>query len=173
MAAVHTPVAILVGAPGAGKSTVGRRVAEKFHLPFVDTDQFIEEQSGSSVADIFITEGESEFRAREVAAVEVALSTCIGIVSLGGGAITQAATRELLEGKRVIWLKVSASEAARRVGMSGARPLLMGNVRGTLQKLLAEREQWYEQVSTDIVETSDRSLKDIVDDVAHLLEKSL
>jgi shikimate kinase len=57
--------------------------------------------------------------------------------------------------------------------MSGARPLLMGNVRGTLQKLLVEREKWYEEVSTDVVETSDRSLKDIVDEVVGILENSL
>ena len=170
---LHTPVAVLVGAPGAGKSTVGRRVADRFHLPFTDTDHLIEEQVGSSVADIFVSEGEAEFRKREIAAVDQAIRECLGIVSLGGGAVTQAATRELLAGRRVVWLRVSAAEAARRVGMSGARPLLMGNVRGTLQKLLVEREKWYEEVSTDVVETSDRSLKDIVDEVVGILENSL
>lgn len=165
-----SPVAVLVGAPGAGKSTIGRKVADRFMLPFVDTDHVIEQTAGMSVSDLFINEGEAQFRQREEQAVAEALETCIGIVSLGGGAVLSARTRQRLLGQRVIWLQVSAAEAANRVGMNSARPLLMGNVRGTLIKLLDERSAWYEEVSTDVVQTSDRPLRDVVNDVAELLE---
>lgn len=160
----------MIGAPGAGKSTIGRKIADRFMLPFVDTDQQIEIVAGMSVSDIFITEGEAVFRTREEQAVAEALDTCLGIVALGGGAVAQPATRQRLLGHRVIWLKVSAAEAARRVGMNTARPLLAGNVRGTLIRLLEERSIWYAEVSTEQVETSDRPFKDIVNEIAELLE---
>lgn len=168
----RAPVAILVGAPGAGKSTIGKKVAERFMLPFVDTDEIIETQAGMSVADIFVTEGEERFRERERQAVADALETSLGIVSLGGGAVTQQGTRDLLAGHRVTWLRVSAGEAAKRVGMNATRPLLVGNVRGTLQRLLQEREVWYEEVSTDTVDTTNRPIHDVVRDVCTRLEQS-
>jgi shikimate kinase len=167
----HRPVAVIVGAPGAGKSTVGSRVAQAFHLPFVDTDQLIEEQANMSVPDIFVTYGEPDFRQREVAAVREALENHVGIVALGGGAVIDSQTRDALQGHRVIWLKVDTSNASRRVGMNTARPLLVGNVRGTLQRLLTEREHVYESVSTDVVDTSGKQLTEVVSEVCALLEQ--
>lgn len=165
------PVAVIVGAPGAGKSTVGARVAEHFHLPFVDTDHLVEERAGMSVADIFVTEGESHFRELEAERVADALATEIGVVSLGGGAILRPETRALLAGQRVVWLRVDASHAAKRVGMNTARPLLVGNVRGTMQRLMSERSELYEEVCTDIVDTSDKPLKAVVLEVCEILEQ--
>lgn len=165
------PVAVVVGAPGAGKSTVGARVAEHFHLPFVDTDHLVEERTGMSVADIFVTEGESRFRDLEADAVAGALADEIGVVSLGGGAILRSETRALLAGHRVIWLRVDASHAARRVGMNSARPLLVGNVRGTMQRLMSERSELYEEVCTDVVDTSDKPLKVVISEVCEILEQ--
>lgn len=167
----HSPVAVIIGAPGAGKSTVGSRVAQHFQLPFVDTDHRIEEEAGMSVPDIFVTHGEPYFRELEVAAVRDALDTQVGIVALGGGAILSAESREALRGHRVIWLRVDSANASRRVGLNTARPLLVGNVRGTLQRLMSEREDLYQSVSTDVVETSGKQLAEVVKDVCTLLEQ--
>jgi shikimate kinase len=97
------PIAVLIGAPGAGKSTIGRRVAERLKVPFVDTDALIEEESGMSVSDMFVELGEPEFRVREEQAVRRALSEQSGVVALGGGAILSESTRQLLAEHTVVW----------------------------------------------------------------------
>lgn len=162
------PLLVLVGAPGAGKSTVGRRVAERLGVPFDDTDHLIEQQAGMSVSDIFVTAGEPEFRRLEEDAVAQALRTRSGVLALGGGAVLSEKTRSLLAGHRVVWLRVSMSEAATRVGMNTARPLLLGNVRTTLAGLLEARTPLYEEVSSAVVETSDRKIRDVIAEVASL-----
>ncbi len=162
------PLVVLVGAPGAGKSTVGRRVAEQLGVPFVDTDLLIEASSAMSVSDIFVTLGEPEFRRREEEAVASALLSQRGVVALGGGAVLSAATRSRLSRHRVVWLRVSMSEAATRVGMNTARPLLLGNVRTKLSNLLDERTPLYDEVSSAVVDTSDRKLREVITDVLAL-----
>jgi len=159
------PVLVLVGAPGAGKSTVGRRVAATMGLAFLDTDELIVQSAGMPVPDIFVTQGEPAFRQLEEQAVAQALGTSGSIVSLGGGAVISERTRRLLAGHRVVWLRVSLSDAASRVGLHGSRPLLLGNVRGRLAALMSEREQWYEQVSSAIVDTTGRPVDHVVSDV--------
>lgn len=160
------PVVVLIGSPGAGKSSVGRRLAQRLGVAFADTDAMIEEDAGMSVSDIFVTEGESAFRDREERTVARALSEHRGVLSLGGGAVLSPLTRERLAGQRVVWLTVTLSDAAARVGMNTARPLLLGNVRATLGALLEERTPLYASVATDVVETSGRSLRQVVDEVA-------
>ena len=162
------PSLVLVGAPGAGKSTVGRRVAEQLGVPFVDTDLLIEASSAMSVSDIFVTLGEPEFRRREEEAVAEARRTQRGVVALGGGAVLSAATRSRLAQHRVVWLRVSMAEAATRVGMNTARPLLLGNVRTKLSSLLDERTPLYDEVSSAVVDTSDRKLREVISDVLTL-----
>ena len=162
------PSLVLVGAPGAGKSTVGRRVAEQLGVPFVDTDLLIEASSAMSVSDIFVTLGEPEFRRREEEAVAEALLTQRGVVALGGGAVLSAATRSRLAQHRVVWLRVSMSDAATRVGMNTARPLLLGNVRTTLSGLLNERTPLYDEVCSAVVDTSDRKIREVIADVVAL-----
>ena len=159
------PVAVLIGAPGAGKSTVGRRVADRLQVPFVDTDALIEEQAGMTVADMFVELGEPEFRAREEEAVRRALTEQTGIVALGGGAILSELTRSRLSGQTVVWLKVNVSDAASRVGMNQARPLLLGNVRGRLTQLLQERTPLYESVATITIETDGRAIREVTSSV--------
>lgn len=167
------PLVVLVGAPGAGKSTVGRRVAERLVVPFADTDHLIEEAAGMSVSDIFVTAGEPEFRRLEEAAVAEALRTRRGVLALGGGAVLSERTRDLLAGHQVIWLRVSMSEAATRVGMNTARPLLLGNVRTTLAGLLEARTPLYDEVSSAVVDTSDRKIRDVITEVAALVAPSM
>ena len=157
------PVVVVVGAPGAGKSSVGRRLAERLGAEFADSDTLIEERAGKSVADIFVDDGEAAFRAMESDEIAAALVSATGVLSLGGGAILDASTRARLAGHRVFWLRVSVGEAARRVGLNASRPLLVGNVRGTLKALLDQRTPLYESVSTDIVDTDGLGVDEVVD----------
>jgi shikimate kinase len=159
------PILVLIGSPGAGKSTVGRRAAERLNVAFVDTDRVVEADQGMSIADIFVDRGEDAFRDLEADAVARTLSESDGVVSLGGGAVMRPETRELLDGLRVVWLHVALADAAQRVGMNQARPLLLGNVRGTLAALLEQREPVYAAVATTTVETSGRTVRQVVDDV--------
>lgn len=156
---------VLVGAPGAGKTSVGKRLARRLEATFVDVDQRIEEVLGKPIKEIFADEGEAYFRAAEEEATLELLDTA-DVVSLGGGAVMNARIRAALKGHDVIWLKVSAGQASRRVGMNTARPLLVGNTRATLIKLLQQRTPFYEEVATQIVETDGRGTTEVADQLA-------
>jgi len=147
------PTVVLVGAPGAGKTTVGRRVARDLGVDFTDSDELVERRAGKAVADIFIDDGEPTFRDMEREEVARALAQAGGVLALGGGAILDTRTREALLGHTVVWLRVGISTATERVGMNASRPLLLGNVRGTLIRLLDERTPLYDQVATAVVDT--------------------
>lgn len=155
---------VLVGAPGSGKSTVGALLAAHLGVEFYDVDAVVESVAGKSVADIFADDGEETFRTYEER-VALELLEGDGVLSLGGGAVLSAATRAALAGHRVIWLQVSASTAARRVGLTEARPLLLGNVRGRLVKLLAERTPLYAAVATERVDTDGRDPGQVLADL--------
>lgn len=159
------PVAVIVGSPGAGKTSVGRRVAERLGVGFIDTDHVVEERAGRPIADIFVNEGEEAFRALEAQAVGETLSASQGVVALGGGAVLRAETQQALAGCTVVWLKVGVPDAANRVGLNTARPLLLGNVRGTLGTLLEQRNPVYERLATVVVDTSGKSLRQVTDEV--------
>ena len=148
-----SPRVVLVGTMGAGKTTVGGLLAEAWGVGFRDTDQDVEAMAGKSVQDIFVDEGEQEFRARERAAVVDALDTHDGVLALGGGAVLDSGTRALLTGQRVVFLRVGISDAAQRVGLGVARPLLLGNVRGRVKQLIEERTPVYEGLATYVVDT--------------------
>ena len=122
-----------------------------------------------TVSDIFVTQGEDAFRDLEAEVVARALDESEGVVSLGGGAVLRPETRARLAGYRVVWLKVTVADAAGRVGMNTARPLLLGNVRGTLTTLLAQRDPIYAEVATDVVDTSGRSLREVTNAVLEVL----
>jgi len=147
------PVVVLVGAPGAGKSTVGPALAAALRVGFCDTDAEVEVAAGRSIFDVFVESGEAAFRELERVAVQDALAGCDGVVSLGGGAVLDAGTRGSLAGCPVVWLRVGLATAAARVGLNTARPLLLGNVRGQLSKLLEDRAALYAQVARATVDT--------------------
>lgn len=163
------PRAVIVGAPGAGKSTVGRRVAERLGVPFADSDALVEKRAGKPVSDIFISDGEADFRRLEREEIAQALDDFTGVLSLGGGAILDEATRAALKDQRVVWLQVDLSHATQRVGMNSARPLLLGNVRGTMLSMLEQRTPLYAEVASDVIDTSGRGVKDVVVDIVDLL----
>ena len=164
-----SPRALLVGAPGAGKTTVGRALAARLGVNFRDTDHDIEATAGKRIADIFVDDGEEVFRHLETEALRRALAEFDGVVSLGGGVIMRDVNRELLQGHPVVWLDVSLSEAVKRVGLGTTRPLLMGNVRGRLMELMAERVPIYKTIASVRVDTSGRSVADVVDELIPLL----
>ncbi len=161
---------VIVGAPGAGKSTVGRRLARRWGVAFRDSDQLVEAEAGKSVADIFVDEGETSFRAREREVIAKALDEPDGVLALGGGAVLDDSTRARLVEAPCVWLRVGVGEAARRVGLNTSRPLLLGNVRGTLMTLLDERTPLYEEVATWTIDTDGRSVDDVVESVVAAVE---
>ena len=159
------PVLVLVGPPGSGKSTIGRMSARRLGVGFRDTDADIVETAGKPIGEIFIDDGEEHFRRLEEQAVDRALREHDGVLSLGGGAVLSATTRQRLAGHEVVLLDVDLSSAARRVGLNRDRPLLALNPRATLATLLRERMPLYLEVASRVVKTSDTSPGQVVDAV--------
>lgn len=166
------PAVVLVGPMGSGKSTVGRLLAQSWGVEIRDTDSDIEAAEGRSISEIFVDSGEAHFRAAERAAVAEALASHHGVLSLGGGAVLDAGTRELLAGHRVAFLRVGLSDAVKRVGLGTSRPLLMGNVRGQIKALLDERTPIYQSVARLTVDTDGRSAREVADEIATRLGES-
>lgn len=157
---------VLVGVPGAGKSTVGAALAARLNVPFVDVDSVVEERAGKTISQIFIDDGESAFRAWESATIaDVLQAAGDSVVALGGGALGDAATRERMNGRMVVWLQASLSAAVERVGLNKNRPLLLGNVRGQLADLKARREPVYREAARISVDTSGLTVDEVVDRV--------
>ncbi len=156
------PRLVLVGAMGAGKTTVGRAVAEAWGVGFRDTDLDIEAGEGRPISDIFVDSGEARFRELERDAVVAALTSHDGVLALGGGAVLDDTTRLRLSGHRVVFLRVGLSDAAKRVGLGVSRPMLMGNVRGRIKQLIDERTPIYESVATHVVDTDGLEVDEVV-----------
>ena len=164
------PKAVLVGLPGSGKSTIGRRLAKALKLTLLDTDAAIEETTGRTIADIFTTDGEKEFRRIEEGVIRSALQTHDGVLSLGGGAVTTPGVRDALSGHTVIYLEISAAEGVRRTGGSTVRPLLAGPDRGEkFRKLMSERVPLYRRIATIRVNTNRRNPGAVVRHIVHRL----
>jgi shikimate kinase len=169
MTAVTGPRLVLVGPMGAGKTTVGRLLAERWGVAFRDTDDDVEQTAGRSVSDIFVDSGEEHFRDLERAAVARALADHPGVLALGGGAVMAEETRRAVTGQPVVFLRVGLTDAAARVGLGASRPLLLGNVRGTMKALLDERTPVYESLAVASVDTDGLT----PDEVADLVEEAL
>jgi shikimate kinase len=163
------PALVLVGPPGAGKTSVGRQVAERSALGFRDTDEDVVALAGKPISDLFVDEGEEHFRALERAAVEAALGEHDGVLSLGGGAVLAPQTRALLRGHEVVLLDVDLASATARIGLNRDRPVLALNPRAMLRLLLEERMPLYREVARHVVDTSRRPLEDVVEQVLALL----
>jgi shikimate kinase len=161
------PLVILIGPPGAGKTTVGAELAARLGVSFADSDAIVEAAAGKPVGDIFIEDGEAAFRALERAAVAAAIGGPDGVVGLGGGAVLDPGTRERLAGQPVVYLTASFPELAKRVGLDRPRPLLVGlNPRAQLKALLDERLPIYEGLAWITVETDALAPAEIAEQIA-------
>ena len=164
-----SPVVVLVGPPGSGKSTIAALLAARLGKTHRDTDTDVENEAGKPISDIFVDSGEAAFRALERAAIVAALKDDGAVVSLGGGAVLDAATRAELAGHNVVYLDVSLGEAAKRVGLGVARPLLLGNVRTQLKNLMDARRPLYVEVAKLTVSTDGRAPEEIADEIVEHL----
>ena len=164
------PVCVLVGPPGAGKTTTGVTLAELLGVAFTDTDAVIERTAGKPIPDIFVDDGEAAFRALERTAVAETLESFDGVLALGGGSILDERTRAALAGHTVVFLSVELADAVKRVGLGAGRPLLTINPRATLRHLMEQRRPLYAQVATHTVATDGRTPEEIAAELAATLK---
>jgi len=167
----HTrPRVVLVGPPGAGKSTIGRRLARALALPLVDSDQLIEQETGRSCGDVFSELGEPAFRELEARHVAAALASG-GVVSLGGGAVLTDATRRLLTQHDVVWVDVSVEEGVRRTAHENSRPVLAAeDPAAHYRNLIEQRSPLYHEVAGFRVRTDGRTPAQVVADILGYLD---
>ena len=158
-------ICVLVGIPGSGKSTIGKELAKKINVKFVDTDREIEIKVGKSVGEIFIEDGEAAFRELEKAVVLESLKQDKTVVSLGGGSVLDQEVRLELLNHRTYWLDTSINNALKRTGSNTNRPLLLDSPRSTLKRLLEERSGFYAEVAVKKILTESKSINLITDEI--------
>lgn len=168
------PRVVLVGPPGAGKTTTAAALARALGVDARDTDADVEATAGKPVAEIFVEDGEPHFRDLERAAVGAALAEHEGVLALGGGAVMDPLTEEALRayveaGGAVVFLDVTLAAAAPRIGFNASRPLLIGNPRAQWRALLEARRPVYERVSTLRLLTDDLTPAQAAEQIARLL----
>jgi shikimate kinase len=162
---------VLVGVPGAGKTTVGKLLAKELGLEFFDSDQVIEARSGKSVSDIFTQDGEPAFRQIEHDVIVDLLDSSNTVLALGGGSLGNDDTRAKVKDATTVWLVAGLAQAVDRVGMNRNRPLLLGNVRGQMADLMAAREPLYKEVAKVAVDTSKMIPSEVVAEIVAEFKK--
>jgi shikimate kinase len=162
---------VLVGVPGAGKTTVGKLLAKELNFKFFDSDQVIETKAGKSVSDIFTQDGEPAFRKLEHDVITELLDSTDSVLALGGGSLGNTETRNNVQQATVVWLVAGLAQAVDRVGMNRNRPLLLGNVRGQLADLMTAREPLYKEVADVGVDTSKLIPSEVVTEIVSELRK--
>lgn len=168
------PRVILIGPMGSGKTTIGSLLAQRLGLNFRDTDHLIEEQEGKTVSQIFLDQGEDAFRAIEKRVLREELLTDGTVLSLGGGAPisidAQSALRAIAS--HIIFLDISLSTVAPRIGFNRDRPLLLNNPRGQWQTLMEARRPIYEAIADATINVDDKSEEEIVTIALSSLEEA-
>ena len=162
---------VLVGVPGAGKTTVGKLLAKNMGRDFFDSDQVIESRAGKSVSDIFTQDGEPAFRKLEHDVIVELLDSSNVVLALGGGSLGNDETRAKVKEATTVWLVTGLAQAVDRVGMNRNRPLLLGNVRGQLADLMTAREPLYKEVAAIAVDTSKLIPSEVVTEIVSELGK--
>jgi len=160
---MSSPLVVLTGPMGVGKSTIGQLLAKRLGVGYRDTDDDIAMAEGRPIAEIFRDQGEVYFRAVEAQAVRAALAEHEGVLALGGGSILDSATRELLVGLPVVFLDVSAGEALKRLHLDAPRPLLIGNPCQGWRELMEARRPLYTSVACAVVSTDGQTLNQVAD----------
>ena len=167
-----SPRVVLVGLPGTGKTTTGRRLAKILAADFADSDDLVETSTGRSVRELF-AEGEPAFRRAEATAIAAALRDFDGVLALGGGALATDATRTAITAcaAPVVLLRAALHTLTDRVGDAESRPLLTDDPAGRLRRLADERAPVYEAVATLVVETDDRTPGQVASHIAAELHR--
>jgi shikimate kinase len=162
----------LVGLPGCGKSTVGRQLARRLQLPFIDTDHVLEERLGCSIREYFEREGEPLFRDAEESVIDELTRSYKGVLSTGGGAVLREGNRENLRLRsKVIYLNSSPDELLRRMRKDSKRPLLqVADPLARLRELYAVRDPMYRQTAHFVIETGRPSVASLVNMIIMQLE---
>ena len=167
-----TPRVVLVGPPGAGKSTIGLRLARALHAPLTDTDHMIEEREGDTCGNVFTRLGEPKFREIEEEVIAEALQRP-GIISLGGGAVLSQATRDRLADHDVVYLEVSIEEGVRRTAGESGRPVLAADDPAEHYRRLYEfRRPFYEEVASFKARSDSRSPQRVVAEILGYLDSA-
>ena len=166
------PRIFLVGPMGAGKTTIGRRLAQVLRRDFLDSDHEIEQRAGASIPLIFEVEGEAGFRAREKAVIAELTQRQHIVLATGGGAVLDADNRRCLVGRGyVVYLCASVDEQLRRTHLDSNRPLLQtADPRARLAQLFEQRDPLYREVADCVVSTEGRPLKQVIRDILRGLE---
>lgn len=162
----------LVGLPGAGKSAVGRRLGQRLQLPFIDSDQVVEQRIGCSIREYFEREGETRFRDIEQAVIADLAVSADGVVATGGGSVLREANRaRLREHFHVIYLRSTPEDLFRRLRHDVKRPLLqVADPLGRLRELHSVRDPLYQETAHDVVETGRPSVAMLVNIIVMQLE---
>lgn len=167
-----SPYVVLVGPPGAGKSSVGRLLASELGVPFADTDELVARAAGKPVGDIFVEDGEQAFRELERGAVARGLDAAGpdgGVLALGSGAVLDADVRRMIAARTVVYLEVGFTTVAKRTGMDRPRVVVPGNPRGQLRAMLEERRPVYAALASVTVSTDSTAPEEVAADLARRL----
>ena len=166
------PRVILIGPMGSGKTTIGQLIARRLDIAFRDTDQVVEEETGRTVSDIFLEDGEDAFRPLEKGVLRNELLSDGTVLALGGGAPismdAQSALRAIAS--PVVYLDISLATVAPRIGFNRDRPLLLHNPRGQWQTLMEARRPIYESIADTVIDVNTKSETEIVDEILEVLK---
>ncbi len=166
------PRVILIGPMGSGKTTIGQLLASQLGIPFRDTDHVIEEKAGKSVSDIFLEDGEDEFRILEKKILREELLSDNTVLALGGGAPISVDAQSALRAiaSPVVYLDISLATVAPRIGFNRDRPLLLHNPRGQWQTLMEARRPIYESIADSVIDVNEKSESEIVSLIMEVLK---
>jgi shikimate kinase len=157
---------------GSGKTTIGQLIAKHLDIAFRDTDQVVEEETGRTVSDIFLEDGEDAFRLLEKGVLRNELLSDGTVLALGGGAPismdAQSALRAIAS--PVVYLDISLATVAPRIGFNRDRPLLLHNPRGQWQTLMEVRRPIYESIADTVIDVNTKSETEIVEEILEVLK---
>ena len=166
---------VLIGPPGAGKSSIGKSLAKELNLNFIDSDSEIEKISHKKISEIFIEDGEPAFRLLEVDVVRRVLADFDGVISLGGGAPINPEIQEVLQDANypVVFIDVSIAQAATRIGFNKDRPLLLVNPRQQWISLMNDRRPIYEKLASQTISSDNRKPHEVAKQISDKLKATL